>query len=239
MSLLGSLLPGFLGSINPANIIKGIINTGTGILENISKGAPVDISGNLARGLKTAIGADQSAIGSIGGQAQMEPSASEKLNGIQNAANLVNTERMNRISGDLHNSIARNAANLRGIYSEDRTRYGGHTGGAPVNEVVPLEQAVESAPGGMPDRRIAIVHTDRRRVPAADLLNARDQYGYKSIPVAMTGVRPVNTAISQAEPSGESSAEPPEPKPKPKKKLVVSKFKAKRPAKKGKGRGRK
>lgn len=204
MSLLGSLLPGILGSLNPANIVRGVINAGTGILENMSKGSPLDISGNLAKGLKTVLGDEQSAIGSIGGQNLREPTVGEKLIGAQNAANTMGMRRINDFSQQTMGAAGRNAANHKGVYSEDRTR-NGRLGGAPVNEVIPMEQSIESAPAGLPDRRVAMTHTDRKKIPAVNLLNARDQYGYKSIPVEMTGVR-------------KGAAEP--------KELVIPKFKA-------------
>lgn len=187
MANLGGLLTGILGSINPANIVKGIVNTATGVLDNISKGAPLDISGNLARGLKTAMGESTSAIGSIGGEHKLEPSVQEKLEGTKNASNIFNVDRMNRIMGDLTRSRQLNAANLRGgVWSEDRTRTG-QLGTAPAKDMGESEYALETAPGGMPDRRITLVHSGMRKAPAVDLLNARDQYGYKSIPVVMQG----------------------------------------------------
>lgn len=188
MSLLGTLLPGILGVLNPANIIKGVINVGSGILENISKGKPLDITGNLARGLKTAIGEEQSALGSVGGSNQLEPSVAEKMSGAQNAANVTNIPRMNAMAEQLRRATEMNAANHRGVWSEDRTR-SMQVGKYPATELTPLERAVESAPAGMPDRRVSYSHTDMRRVPARDLLNSRDQYGYKSTPVVMQGVR--------------------------------------------------
>lgn len=191
MSLLGSILPGILGSLNPANIIRGVINTGTGILDNISKGRPLDISGNLSRGLKSLMASpddEQSALGSIGGQNTMEPTYQEKMLGARNAANMSAIARMNAINRDLRPSAERNAANYRGVYSEDRTRTS-DLGNSPVNEMIDIGDAVESAPGGMPDRRIAIVHSGRRAAPKTNVLNSRDQFGYKSIPVVMTGVR--------------------------------------------------
>lgn len=187
MSLLGSLLPGILGAINPANLLKGVVNVGTGILENISKGKPVDISGNLARGLKTAIGEEQSALGSIGGNQLLEPGVDQKLNGSMNAANRFNVPRMNMVADQLKKSISSNAANHRGIWSEDRTKTM-TVGKYPANEMIPIGQSVESAPAGMPDRRISIVHSDMKKVQPRDLLNSRDQYGYKSTPVQMQGV---------------------------------------------------
>lgn len=190
MALLGSLLPGILSTVNPTNLVKGVLNTGSGILENISKGKISNIGENLSKGLKSILAspADISALGSIGGQNNAEPTIQEKILGSRNAANISSIERINKIARDLRPSMERNAANHHGVYSEDRTRTG-VTGGAPVNELISTSESVESAPAGMPDRRIALVHTNRKKVPAMDLLNARDQYGYKSIPVEMTGVR--------------------------------------------------
>lgn len=194
MTLLGGLLPGLLSSINPANILRGAVNVGTGILDNISKGAPIDFSGNLSRGLKTAFGDTLPALGSIGGNNTIEPTIGDKMMGTRSASNMMGMTRMNDMNRDLNKSISKNAANLRGVYSEDRTR----TMTArkhPVNEMVSIGNSVESAPAGMPDRRIAIAHstpsasTGGERVPKAKLLNARDQFGYKSVPVEMTGVK--------------------------------------------------
>jgi hypothetical protein len=187
MSLLGGLLPGLLSAINPANILRGVVNTATGILSNISKGQPVDISGNLARGLKTVIGEDQSALGSIGGSNIMEPQLSAKLDGIQNAANRYNIPRMHEMAKMLKKSISSNAANHLGVWSEDRTK-SSNLGSHPVNELVALKDSIESAPGGMPDRRITLGHTGMKQIPMHDLLGGRDQYGYKSPPVVMQGI---------------------------------------------------
>jgi hypothetical protein len=187
MSLLGSLLPGILGALNPGNIIKGIVNTATGVLDNLSKGQPLDLAGNFSRGLKTAVGDATSAIGSIGGDHELEPSTAAKLRGNQNAANVYNLERTNRVMHDLTPARERNAANVRGgVWSEDRTRYA-DVGNAPAHDMYALGRSVESAPAGMPDRRMELIHPGMRRVPGVDLMSARDQYGYKSIPVAMTG----------------------------------------------------
>ena len=177
MSLLGSILPGLLNSLNPANLIRGAVNTAVGVLENISKGNPVDISGNLSRGLKTAFAQDQNAIGSIGGQNIIEPSSGDKLAGRDNAANIESARRMSAISGELQPSINRNAANLRGVYSENRTR-GGLAN--PVMEKVAVP-SMETSPAGLPDKRIKIVNAPANKFRKTDLLNARDSYGYKTI----------------------------------------------------------
>jgi hypothetical protein len=159
---------------------------GTGILDNISKGAPVDFSGNLSRGLKTAFGQEIPALGSIGGNNLLEPSVNNKVSGNMNAANL-SLSRMTDIAEKLKKSINNNAANHKGVWSEDRTK-SMKVGNHPANEMIKESNAFESAPAGMPDRRMSIVHAGRLPVKKSNLINDRDQYGYKSIPVVMQGV---------------------------------------------------
>lgn len=208
MAALGSLLPGILGAINPANILKGIVNTGAGILENISKGNPVDISGNLARGLKVAFGNEQSALGSIGGSNMLEPDLESKLKGHQNAANVMHITRMERINNDLRKAIERNAANHQSVYSEDRTK-SQKVGSSPVSEMIPIGKSIESAPAGMPDRRIAIVHgrgvNGMKKIPKKELLNERDEFGYRRTPVQMQGVRLPKFEVTKKKKKGKKS----------------------------------
>lgn len=206
MSLLGTLLPGILGAINPANILKGIVGTATGVLENVSQGKPVDVSGNLARGLKVAIGEPQSSLGSIGGNNLMEPNLQQQLSGEKNAANVFNIKRTNDITRNLQKSIKSNVANHTGVYNEDRTRSQQYASLYPTSGMISVGKSVESAPAGLPINRIAIGHADgllrKQRVPKTDLLNVRDENGYKTIPIKVSGVRTPNFNITETKKKG-------------------------------------
>jgi hypothetical protein len=188
MSLLGSLLPSILSVIRPDNIVRGIVNTASGVLGNLISGKPEEIGGSISRGLRTLTGLNdpQSVIGSIGGQNGLEPSVNAKLSGEQNAANVMNIKRMDDMQEALSRSAANNVANNRGVYSEDTTR--SQLAGPPSKNLQPflpksengeISRTTETAPGGFPGGRQSYVHIPSIPQNISGLKGPRDAHGYR------------------------------------------------------------
>lgn len=206
---MASFLPALASFFNPANIIRGLGTSVTGVLDNISKGQSVDISGNLSKGIKTALSSDdnqhdadkpappnygRSVIGSTGGNYAYEPQRSSYPD---NQAANVNIQRVARLNTLI--PPKNNATSYRPAYTDNYGRAGVYKDRAlsPVSFNTEVE-TVSSAPAGLPSFEKNIRMYNRDRIPSKDItirnpeqqdialrnpqqqdIALRDAYGYK------------------------------------------------------------
>lgn len=93
-----SFLSGILNAINPANIVKGLVATGTGLLDNISKGRPIDISGNLSKGIKEAFSPEIDSTNAANVLAGSRSGKTVTDEDDKNVANIMNSARVPNIN---------------------------------------------------------------------------------------------------------------------------------------------
>lgn len=192
---MASFLPALASFFNPANLIRGIGTTVTGVLDSISKGQGFDIAANLSKGVKTALGETnqnsppnegKSVIGSTTGNYAFEPTRSQYPDNQAANYNNMRIARLNTMIPAKHN-----ATSLRPTYVDNYGRGGVYKDNAlsPINGVAQLStlpefdnlkitQRIPTAPAGMPSFEIANVQERKGRVKE-DKIVLRDKNGYK------------------------------------------------------------
>jgi hypothetical protein len=179
--------------INPENVVKGVSNVVTGVLDNISSGKPLDISGNLSRGIKTVLSTgeptpqnvDKSVLGSTGGGNLYEQASKSELPNNQATSSRIRD--FSDVNTSLNRGINNNVANLRPVVWNDRTRGMDERVTGPHFRLQSLARDLPSSPAGLPAREISSTGINNiSRIGAnTDVMSgnpARDFYGYKPIP---------------------------------------------------------
>lgn len=177
-----SLLANLASFLNPANLIQGVGNVVTGILDNISSNKPIDLSGNLSRGIKTALNppnVDKSIIGSTGGNNVYDNQSRFAVNHT--------FRNLNEINKQLSPGTNRNVANLRPVVWQDRTKSMKNVITGPHFNMQALTRQLPSAPAGLPSSEITLAKKNPSDFKVANTAvlsgnPTRDQYGYKKIP---------------------------------------------------------
>jgi hypothetical protein len=197
--MFGPILANLVGGILP-NIAKSAGTFVTGILDNISNNKPVDISGNLSKGIKTLVGditqpgnsapanyGKSESINSTGGSDLWEPQ--DILKKTKNAANL-GLGRISRLNQSLYNK--NNVTNGLTIIPGDNTRMAMKRGRVetltPLSQPMPMtgnqpqllpgESIIPYGDGGLTGRRMGTGY-QRKKVKGGNAVALRNNNGYQ------------------------------------------------------------
>lgn len=180
---MASILPAIASFFNPANVIRGIGNTVTGVLDSISAGRGLDLATNLSKGIKTAIGSDnpsppnvgKSIIGSTGGNYAYE--------GNDNQASNVANQRIAKLNTMITPKY--NATSLRPVYTDKYGRGGVYSSypDGQVDKINDVSYKLPTAPAGMPSFELTNVDVlpQRKGTGKDSELVLRDINGYKGV----------------------------------------------------------